>query len=163
MKTLLILRHGKSSWDHPDLPDHDRPLKERGRRDAPRMGKLLKEERLVPESIVCSTAERACRTTELVAEHCGYSGTIQYTDTLYHGSLEDFTGALNDVSGNPDPVLIVGHNPGLEELVRALTGQEERLPTAALARVSLPIERWNELTLGTKGALEDVWRPKALR
>ena len=163
MKTLLILRHGKSSWDDSNLPDHDRPLKKRGRRDALRMGRLLKAEQLVPELIVSSTAERAGRTAGLVAEHCGYCGAIQDTETLYHAPPEDVVGVLNDVSGDPDPILVVGHNPGLEELVRALTGRAEWLPTAALVRVALPIKTWSDLTLGTKGTLENVWRPKELK
>jgi len=162
MKTLLILRHGKSSWDDPELRDHDRPLKKRGKRDAPRMGKLLKKEKLIPELIVTSTAERASRTADLVAEHCGYKGTIQRTENLYHGSPDDFVNVLSEVANNPDRVLIVGHNPGFEELLQTLTGRSERLPTAALARVSLPVGRWHELDRETKGTLENVWRPKEL-
>lgn len=162
MKTLLILRHGKSSWDHPELNDHDRPLKKRGRRDAPRMGKLLKKETLVPDLILSSTAERAFRTAELVAENCGYAGSIQRAETLYHGSPEDFAGVLVEVDDASDCVMIVGHNPGLEELLRILTGKAERLPTAALARVKLPIMSWKQLTLSTRGTLENIWRPKEL-
>lgn len=162
MKTLLILRHGKSSWDDPELHDHDRPLKKRGKRDAPRMGKLLKKEKLIPELIVTSTAERASRTADLVAEHCGYKGTIQRTETLYHGSPAEFVNVLREVADHTDRVLIVGHNPGFEELLQTLTGRSERLPTAALARVSLPIESWHDLDPGTRGTLENVWRPKEL-
>lgn len=162
MKTLLILRHGKSSWDDPQVSDHERPLKKRGKRDVPRMGTLLGKQNLIPDLIVSSTAERAFRTAELVAESCGYTGVIRRTGTLYHGSLHDFTKALNEVDDDCDRVMIVGHNPGFEELLKTLTGREERLPTAALARVNLPIASWNELTLNTRGTLESVWRPKEM-
>lgn len=162
MKILFMLRHGKSSWDNPKLDDHDRPLKKRGRRDAPRMGKLLKTQDLVPDLIVSSTAERAFSTAELVAEHCGYGGAIQRTETLYHGSPEDFVKVIAQADNECDRVMIVGHNPGLEELLRILTGRAERLPTAALARVNLPIANWRELTLNTRGTLDKVWRPKEL-
>lgn len=163
MKTLLILRHGKSSWDDPHLADHDRSLKKRGKRDAPRMGRLLKEEGLVPDLIIASTAERAGRTADMAAEHSGYSGVIQRTGTLYHGSLRDFIAVLNDVNDDCGSVMVVGHNPGLEELLAALTGARERLPTAALARVMLPIGSWSELTLDARGTLANLWRPKELK
>lgn len=163
MKTLLIFRHGKSSWDYPDLPDHDRPLQKRGKRDAPRMGKLLKDEKLVPDLIITSTAERAHRTAELVAENCGYSGEIQCSGALYHSSPEDFTGILNVVADVYERVMIVGHNPVFENFLENLTGESERLPTAAVAQVSLQISDWSELTPRTHGTLKNIWRPKELK
>ena len=162
MKTLLILRHGKSSWDDPDLSDHERPLKKRGKRDAPRMGELLKQENLVPDLIISSTAERARRTAELASEASGYRGQIQHQAELYHGAPEDFIGVLIDAAGKTDCVMVVGHNPGLEELLTALTGIDAFLPTAALAQVSLPIANWDELRLPTPGQLENLWRPREL-
>ena len=83
MKTLLIMRHAKSSWKEQDLPDHDRPLNKRGKNDAPRMGKLLKDEDLVPDLIMSSTAVRAKKTAELVAKACKYKGKIVLNHSLY--------------------------------------------------------------------------------
>ena len=81
MKTLLILRHAKSSWKDLELPDQDRPLNKRGRHDAPRMGKLLKQEDLIPDHIVSSTALRAKKTAELVAKSCKYKGDIAFDNS----------------------------------------------------------------------------------
>jgi phosphohistidine phosphatase len=83
MKTLLIMRHAKSSWKDPDLPDHDRPLNKRGKHDAPSMGKLLKDEDLIPDLIISSTAARAKKTAELVAKACKYKGEISLNQSLW--------------------------------------------------------------------------------
>ena len=83
MKTLLIMRHAKSSWKEQDLPDHDRPLNKRGEKDAPRMGKLLKDEDLIPDLIMSSSAVRAKKTAELVVKTCKYKGKIVLNHSLY--------------------------------------------------------------------------------
>ena len=77
MKTLLILRHAKSSWNYPELSDYDRPLNKRGKRDAPRMGKFLREQKLTPDRILTSSAKRARRTASKVAKACGYGGKVK--------------------------------------------------------------------------------------
>ena len=84
MKTLLLMRHAKSSWDDPDVADHDRPLNKRGKKDAPRMGQWLAEQGLTPEVIVTSTAKRARKTAELVAESCGCQREPIVLPELYH-------------------------------------------------------------------------------
>lgn len=162
MKTLLILRHAKSSWNNARLTDHERPLNSRGRRDAPRMGRLLRDEELVPDLILSSSAERAFATAELVALSCDYEHEIVVTRDLYHATPEDYVEALHEVGGESGVVLVVGHNPGVEELVTYLTDEQERMSTAALAQVTLPIQRWQELGDGVEGALENLWRPKEL-
>lgn len=162
MKTLLILRHAKSSWDNARLTDHERPLNTRGRRDAPRMGRLLRDEDLVPDLIVTSSAERAYATAELVALSCDYEDDIVVTRDLYHAGAEDYVEFLCELGGDHAVILVVGHNPGLEELVTSLTDEQERIPTAALAQVMLPIERWEELRDDTDGVLQNFWRPKEL-
>ena len=90
MKTLLILRHAKSDWETPDVADHDRPLNGRGKRDAPRMGRLLRDENLVPDLIISSTAKRARKTAKLVAEASGYEGEIRLAETLYLAGPEAY-------------------------------------------------------------------------
>lgn len=162
MKTLLILRHAKSSWAEPTLPDHDRPLNNRGNRDAPRMGQLIKDEGVVPDLIVTSTALRARTTASKVAEACGYASPIEQAQSLYHAYPDDYVRFLRRLSGEQSSVLVVGHNPGLEDLVEAFSGQYESMPTAALAHLVVEIEHWAEISLETAGRLIHIWRPKEL-
>lgn len=162
MKTLLILRHAKSSWKKTGLPDHDRPLNKRGQRDAPRMGLLLRDLGLVPDLILSSPARRARQTAQTVAEESGYEGEVLLEPAFYPGDPEDFVAVLQQLPPNPQRVMVVGHNPGLEALLEDLTGAYERLPTAALAQVRLPIEDWRELDQETEGTLVDLWLPRQL-
>lgn len=162
MRTLLLLRHAKSSWKHPALADHDRPLNKRGREAAPRLGALLMARDLVPDLLLCSTALRAQATAGLVAAACGYTGEIRPASQLYLAGPEVYLNVLRGVADQHSRVLVVGHNPGLEALVEALTGQSVILPTAALAQVALPLHSWRELEAGLAGELVSVWRPKAL-
>ncbi len=162
MKTLLILRHAKSSWKDMTLADHDRPLNRRGKEDAPRMGALLAEEGLVPDVILSSTAKRAQATAEAVADASGFEGEIHYSRDLYHADPESYLYTLRTLPPDYELVMVVGHNPGLEELVDVLTGESLRLPTAALVQVSLPLDDWTALTDETEGELVDIWRPREL-
>ncbi len=162
MKTLLILRHAKSSWDDPSLDDHDRPLNARGLNTAPLMGKLIKEENLTPDIILSSTAVRASETAKLIAQHSVYAGKIQTLQTFYPGSTDDYLEALSGQDGKASTIMIVGHNPGLEIFLEHLTGRKELLPTTALAQVQLPIDSWIQLTVNTKGSLKNIYRPKEI-
>jgi phosphohistidine phosphatase len=162
MKQLFVLRHAKSSWDHPELDDHDRPLNKRGKRDAPRMGRLLAEENLLPDRIVSSTATRARATAEKVAEACGYGRPIVLTRELYLATPGGCLALLAQIPDEDDSAMLVGHNPGMEELIELLTGRAERMPTAALARIALPIDTWGSLTRDMGGDLLALWRPKQL-
>lgn len=162
MKTLLILRHAKSSWDNANLADHDRPLNERGKQDAPRMGRLLRDEELVPDVIITSSAERALATAEAVAVSSGYEAEITVTRRFYHADPEAYLETLRDLPDAYESALVIGHNPGLEALVEAVTGQSERMSTATLAHVRLPIIQWAELTEETEGELINLWRPREL-
>ncbi len=162
MKTLLLLRHAKSSWSDPTLTDHDRPLNGRGKRDAPRMGKLLKDEQLTPDLIVSSTAKRARKTASKVAGGCGYRGEVELTDSFYHGHPRQYIEHLKQVSDENDLVMVVGHNPGLESLLDFLTGCGERMPTAALAHIQFDISSWKELADSPTGSLVNLWLPKEL-
>ena len=162
MKTLLILRHAKSSWNDAGLNDHDRPLNKRGERVAPQMGRLLKGQDLVPEVIVSSTAQRAKKTAELVAENCSYLGTVEVTQRLYPASAAEAISVLAELDGDQACVLLVAHNPGVEGLLEGLTGEVAAMPTAALAQVELPIDQWPSLSLATEGTLINLWRPREL-
>ena len=163
MKTLLVLRHAKSSWDDPSLDDHERPLNTRGERDAPRMGRLARKKRLAAELIVSSDALRARLTAHAMADAAGYRGRILLDPRLYHASAADILAVLRSVvDHNITTVMIVGHNPGLEDLVAQLTGEAEGLPTAALAQIALPIDGWPDLAASTRGTLVGLWTPKDL-
>ncbi len=159
MKTLLILRHAKSSWKDADLPDHDRPLKKRGQRAATQMGRQLAEKALTPQLILSSTALRAHETAELFAAACGYTGEIVLRADFYAAAPPAYLAALRELDDAYQRVMVVGHNPGLESLIAVLTGQTELLPTAALAHVELPIEAWKGLHDASEGTLVDLWIP----
>jgi phosphohistidine phosphatase len=164
MKTLLLSRHAKSSWKNPDLPDHDRPLNKRGQNDAPRMGKLLKDEDLIPDLIMSSTAARAKKTAEFVAKACKYKGKIVLNHSLYGAEPADYLKILEGLSDKHNAVLVVGHSPSVEKTVEVLTGlQDVIMPTCALAHISLPLQNWAELNKQKiKGKLLKIWRPKEL-
>ena len=162
MKTLLILRHAKSSWAEPAVSDHNRPLNNRGKRDAPRMGQLIKDEGLLPDLVVTSTALRAHTTASEVARACGYGRQIERNDSLYHAYPDDYIQFLRGVSDEHNSVMVVGHNPCLEDLVEAISGECQAMPTAALAHLVLEIDHWTDLTLPAPGRLINIWRPKEI-
>lgn len=162
MKTLLVLRHAKSSWKHPELADHDRPLNKRGKQDAPRIGALLRAEDLIPDLIISSTAVRARATAAAVSEASGYTGEIKLTRALYAAAPEAYLEVLRGLPDEYGRVMVVGHNPGLAELVEMLTGEAEAMPSGALARLTLPVQRWRALNETTEGELIGVWRPREL-
>ena len=162
MKTLLIMRHAKSSWKHDDLADYDRPLKKRGEYKAIQMGELMRKHELTPQRIITSTAKRALKTAELVAEACHYEERIIATRAFYGATPDDFVEVLRKLDDGDELVMVVGHNPDLETLLEALTGAMESLPTAALAQVDLPIASWKELDEDTPGKLVHLWVPSAL-
>ncbi|HEX9013214.1 MAG TPA: histidine phosphatase family protein [Anaerolineaceae bacterium] len=162
MKTLLIMRHAKSSWKDKDLKDRKRPLSKRGKRNAPQMGELIKEKELVPQMIISSDTIRSHQTEELFAQTSGFSGEVKYMDKLYMAEADEYLDALKDIPDEMERVMIIGHNPGLESLLPLLTKRVESLPTAAVAHLVLPIEHWKDINKHTKAELVDLWRPKEL-
>ena len=162
MKTLLLLRHAKSSWKDADLDDHDRPLNQRGKRDAPRMGVLLKDENLLPDFLVTSSAKRARKTAEHVIQHSGFRGETRITGELYNASREQLLAFVSSLPDSAQRILLIGHNPGLEELLEALTGQCVALTTAALAHLESSAESWQQFRQATPTNLVKVWQPREL-
>ena len=162
MKTLLLMRHGKSSWSQPDLPDHDRPLTKRGRSAAKQMGKWLQDHDLVPDHVLTSTACRAFETAALTADAAKYRNELEPISELYHAEPDELIAVLSRVPDQFNRVLIVGHNPGLEEWLAELIGRTETFPTAALAHLELKINSWADLTLDTQAQLLALWRPRDL-
>jgi phosphohistidine phosphatase len=161
MKTLLLLRHAKSSWDDERLADFDRPLNERGRNDAPRVGQLMRRLDLVPDLIITSSAKRARKTAELAAGAASYDGDIQQTRQLYLAEPQAYIDLARRAGEHVTTLMMVGHNPGIEQLVATLGGSEEHMPTAALAAFRIPIESWSELRMGPC-EIVGIWRPKEL-
>ena len=162
MKILLILRHAKSSWKNPGLAEINRPLNKRGKRDAPRIGILLREQDLVPDIILSSPAVRARKTAQAVSLESGYENEIEIHDDFYPGDPYDFLESLTAMPDQINKALIVAHNPGLEAFLDVITGESARMPTSALAHISLPIDTWRELTDEVDGILVDFWRVKEL-
>ena len=162
MKTLLLLRHGKSSWSDTSLADHERPLKKRGREAAKRMGQRIRELDLVPDHILTSSAVRAVATAQLVVAEAAFDGEVEVVPVLYHADPSAFVAIASRVPNSFERVLIVGHNPGLEDWLERLIGHVETFPTAALAQVELPVDSWLDLSLSTRGTLKGLWRPKEI-
>lgn len=153
MKTLLLMRHAKSSWKHPELPDQDRPLNKRGEKDAPHMGKYIREKELVPQLILASPAKRVTQTVDEMLKKMNFKGKVEYVNSLYLAEPAAYLSTLQSVDDKYERVMVVGHNPGLEGLLQILSGQVESLPTAAIAHLVLPIEHWSNLTEETHGEL----------
>jgi phosphohistidine phosphatase len=162
MKDLLLLRHAKSSWEDSELSDFERPLNARGKRDAPRIGKLILKERLTPHCIISSSAVRARSTADIVADMCRYKGKISFRRSLYATSPQEYFNALQSLKDDYTRVLVVGHNPTIIELIELLTGRAESIPTCGLVYIKLPVKKWKVLQLGTKYELVKIWRPKDL-
>jgi len=158
-KTLILMRHAKSSWSH-QVDDHDRPLNERGLRDAPRMADRLQSVGAVPDLVLTSTALRARVTAELVCEAMSEEKEPASRADLYLPRTEDIVEAVACIDVDASCVMVVAHNPGITEAVFSLTRSEERMPTAAAAIIDLDINCWSDLLLDASGSLRCVCRPK---
>jgi phosphohistidine phosphatase len=163
MKTLLLLRHAKSSWSDESVDDHDRPLNQRGKQEAPRMGQLLLDEHLIPDIIISSDAKRCRRTVEKLVETCGYRGETILTSELYLAPPRSYLKVLSRLDERVTRALVVGHNPALEELVDTLIGKYEPMTTAALALIELSeLTQWSQIGSETRGRLVHLWQPREL-
>ncbi len=152
MKTLYLIRHAKSSWTDPDLADFDRPLNDRGKRDAGRMGKRLKEREVVPDLMLSSPAERALTTCTRMAEILGYGTTRIKTDRkLYHADEEDIINTVKELNDKNDVVLVFGHNPGLTGFVNLLSNDDnliDNVPTCGIVCFTFHVDHWKEVKFG---------------
>ncbi len=159
MKKLFILRHAKSSWDTPDISDFDRPLNARGLNTAPFMGELIASHGIAPEKIISSPAKRALHTATLVRESAGLNTEITFDERVYEASPQTLRQVLAELPESVSSVMLVGHNPGIEGVIRMLSGESETMPTAALAEITLNFDSWTNV--GTdSGKLDRVFRPK---
>jgi phosphohistidine phosphatase len=168
VKTVYLLRHAKSSWDQPSLPDHDRPLAPRGETAAPVMGRHLAEAGLVPERVLCSTAVRARQTWQAVASALSPAPEVAYRRDIYDADAGDLLRVLRELPDDVGSVMLVGHNPAMEELAAMLVGggddaarqrMASKFPTAALAQIAMDVASWSAITPG-RGRLDRFVRPK---
>ena len=159
MKTLFILRHAKSSWENTGLSDFDRPLNERGLETAPFMGDLMKKNQFQPALILSSPAKRAEQTAALIKQTAGIGGAIQFDQRIYEASPARLLEVISDQNEKIKFILLVGHNPGLEGLLKFLTGQPQPMPTAALAVIDLKTDKWSKAN-SSNGNLRILIRPK---
>lgn len=154
MKHILMLRHAKSSWDDSSLDDFDRPLAKRGMKDAPRMGAFAKKSGYLPDHIFSSTAKRARETTSLFCKQSGLDNDIiEWTDDFYYGSAFDYLEAIQSSPEELGTVMLVGHNPKMEEVASLLCSDNNsytvRMPTAALVCLEHPAVKWSQVKEGT--------------
>lgn len=161
MKRLLLLRHAKSSWADATLPDFERPLNERGLRAAPLVGKFMSERQLRPELVVASPAQRTRETTRLVLAAARLETETRYDKRIYEASVARLLEVVSQIEDDKREVMLVGHNPGFENLLERLTGENERMPTAALALIILDAEKWSEAA-ARGGHLEWLVKAKEL-
>jgi phosphohistidine phosphatase len=159
MKTLMLLRHAKSDWEDTSLPDFDRPLAARGKRDAPRMGKVLRKRGSLPDLIISSPAARAKATIDAVIKTAKLDGEPQFDEAIYGATSAELMKVIRRWRDDISCALLVGHNPGFEDLLRRLTDSRERVPTAALACIEFQIDRWEDVEDG-KGRLAWLVTPK---
>lgn len=165
MKTLLIMRHAKSSWNELNIPDHDRPLNRRGKHDAPLMGKLLRDQKITLDLIISSTAVRAETTANLIAKASKYKGEIVLDKLIYSAEPIDLLNLLSKCSDEYNNILLVGHNPTVEETVQTLTNSPEiTMATCAIAHLTLTIHSWTDLKKKqtVSSDLVNLWTPKEL-
>jgi phosphohistidine phosphatase len=170
MKRLYLLRHTKSSWKEDDLSDHERPLAPRGRRTAPPIGVYLRDHAIHPDLVLASSARRTRETWELVSLMLPRPPRVLYEDKLYMATADELLARLRRVDSEAASVLVVGHNPGLQELAERLFGDGDsaalaklrgKFPTGALVIYEFDIERWAELLPGI-GKLTDFVVPRDL-
>lgn len=164
-RELLLLRHAKSDWETSFLNDFERPLAKRGRRDAPKVGEWLLREGLVPDLVISSPAERARETALLVCSAMDYKkNKVVWDEDIYEAGMLSLLEVLGRCPQKARAVMLVGHNPGMEDLMRYLLGEGvdtpadgKLLPTATVARLEMPKD-WGKLDAGCANLLE-VRRP----
>ena len=167
MPTLYLLRHAKSDWSDLTLPDERRPLSPRGCRDARLLAAQLRRAHIEPDLILCSTAQRTRETLELLLAELGHS-EVHLESDLYGASAATLLERLHEVPKQVSSAMLIGHNPGLQDLAVWLTSPggrrrslEAKFPTAALATITLPKNSWTKLRKA-RGHLTDYTTPRQL-
>jgi len=164
VKTLYIIRHAKSSWDASNVDDFERPLNERGKRDAPRMGKRLKEKEIHPDLMLSSPAKRALSTAKRIAKVLKYpKETIKTDRRLYHADEERFLSVVQELKDKHNIVMLFSHNPGLTDFVNTLMNggfDIDNVPTCGVVAFQFDVDTWQAITWG-KGKMLFFDYPKS--
>ena len=160
MKRLWLLRHAKSSWDDLGLPDPDRPLAPRGRRAAELLAAHLATSDVRPGLVLCSSSLRTRETLAAILPALGDAFEIRIERELYGAGAAELRDRLRQVSNKVSSAMLIGHNPGIQDLALALAaggpalaGLREKFPTGALATMDIDVERWRDLDNGTVTSL----------
>jgi len=161
MKTLYLLRHAKSSWKDETLLDIERPLNGRGRRASHIIGNFLKREKIVPDLVLSSSAVRARQTTDIVMAAAKLITDLRFDERIYEADPGRLLEVVKQIEKSKKIVLLVGHNPGLEEFLMLLTGSDETMPTGTLTKIVLKASNWAGVA-DTGGTLEWIVKPKKL-
>ena len=159
MKTLLLLRHARPSQTSPTGRDFDRPLIDAGRADARLVGQTFRQRNLAPDVIVRSPAARARETTDIVAEAAQLSARPRFDERLFDAGTEQILGIIAGIEDDAAMLLIVGHNPGLTELILRLTGASERVTPGTLAGIELDIAEWGDVRAANTRRLAFILAP----
>ena len=160
MKTLLLLRHAEASGAEAGRRDFERPLNGRGREAAVLVGRFLRRERLEPDVVLCSPAERARETAALVVSAAGLASAKRRDDArIYEATTATLIEVVSQIEEGARGALLVGHNPGISDVLEWLTGDARPMRTAALSRISLDIEKWSEVH-GRAGRVEWLVTPE---
>jgi phosphohistidine phosphatase len=161
MRTLYLLRHAKSSWKDASLPDFERPLKGRGRDAAEQMGRFLASKKVIVGALISSPSVRTRQTIDIVLHEVQLGVEPQFDQRIYEASLATLIQIVSDISDDQKAAMLVGHNPGMEELLAFLTRESRHMPTCALAKISIAGSSWKEAQRGA-GKLEWFVTPKDL-
>jgi phosphohistidine phosphatase len=161
MRTLYLLRHAKSSWKDASLADFERPLKDRGRVAAEAMGRFLASKKAHLSMLISSPSIRTRQTVELVLRETSLGAEPQFDQRIYEASLSILVQVVSEIPDDNKAAMLVGHNPGMEELLAFLTRESRHMPTCALARISLDSSGWKEVGRSS-GKLEWFVTPKDL-
>lgn len=149
MKELLLIRHAKSSWDDFSLPDFERPLNERGKRDAPDMAERLRKQKIKIDLLISSTAKRARKTAEAFAKEFDIEPIL--VDELYHASDQAFINAIVKIPNEIKTAAIFSHNPGITDFANSLTTtRTDNIPTTGIFAVKIETEKWKDFLLAEK-------------
>jgi phosphohistidine phosphatase len=161
MLTLYLLRHAKSSWDDASQRDFERPLSHRGREAAALIGEFVQEKGIDFDLVLVSTAVRTRETIELIKERAKFRGEVRYDERIYEATVSQLLDVISQVDSDRESVLLVGHNPGIEELLALLTGEQQHMTTANFAKIKIDATKWSA-SLANRGTLEWLVRPKEM-
>jgi phosphohistidine phosphatase len=146
MKTLFLIRHAKSNWADAALPDKNRPLNDRGQRDAPKMGERLAERAVKPDLILSSPATRALKTAEIIAKRLDYRRKdIVVNERLYAVEADDLLDVIHKLGDKLERVMLFGHNPEMTELAHRFSGEINHMPTCAVAEFTFDAKSWSDI------------------